>query len=273
MSKNSDKRKPIFKAYSLNLNEYLLAIERQMVDSITGIPADAHGNLYLCPLCYCPFLFQQIDHTDSGNFLTLEHNPLLSMGGKASILTCKTCNNKSGAEKDALVRDLIDLESFLTEKNSREFPVKLKIDFKSITGALDKRENIYYIKPDQKSNPQAYQYVRDKISNKKSFHVNLSLSVPDWQEYSLGILKIAYLKAFELFSYRFADMGNGANIRDAMLKKMEYPAPNNGVIDINAEDDFLGIHIVKEPKELRALIITQKIIIKRNGNRIEKIFL
>jgi hypothetical protein len=115
----------------------------------------------------------------------------------------------------------------------------------------------------------AYEHMQNKITENKSFLVGFTLPDHDWKEYSLGILKMAYLKGFELFGYFFADLGNGANIRAVMQRTMDYPAPNNGVMDLNVDDEFLGLHIVTEPKELRALII-QKIVIKKNGNTIEK---
>jgi hypothetical protein len=264
------KREKIFNAYSSNLNDYLIAIKQPMIHPQTGLAIDVTGKLYFCPLCYMYFLFHQLNECGNDNFLTLEHNPPKKMGGKATILTCKKCNNTNGERNDKLVRNLLLIEAFLLEKDSSLFNVKFNVDSSPIKGSIQKKGTAVYFKPDPKSNPFAYQKVQNKIGQHETFNFDYSLDVPEWNEYSLGMLKIAYLKAFELFGYYFADMGNGANIRDVLQKKGKYPAPNNGVIDLNVDDKFLGIHIVREPKELCAMIITQKIIIEEKAKSIQK---
>ena len=273
MSNTLPKKQRLFDAYSANLKNYLDTIDYKFMvivkDQKDPIQVDPSGNVYLCPLCFQYFFKQQLEQTDLPNYLTLEHNPPKSMGGTANILTCKACNNNNGAENDKLVRDLLVTESFLSSDEST-ISAKFLIDGQSIKGRLKKIGTSKGIIPSQKSNPRAYEYAIVNLKAGKKIKIDHELTAPEWSKYSLGMLKIAYLKAFELFGYHFADLDHGAKIRDVLYRKAEYSAPNNGIMDFFAPDDFIGINIVTRPAELRAMIITLPIRFEHDENIIRK---
>jgi len=78
------------------------------------------------------------------------------------------------------------------------------------------------------------------------------------------------LKAFEYFGYHFADFGNGRDMHKVLRKEMEYPVPNNGIFDVPVSDHYVGVHVVKEPVELMALIITLKFSFEYDNNKVNK---
>lgn len=273
MSNTLPKKQRLFGVYSANLKNYLASIDYKFMvivkDQKDPVEIDPLGNVYLCPLCFQYFFKQQLEQTDQPNYLTLEHNPPKSMGGPPCILTCKTCNNNNGAENDVLVRDLLVTESFLYSDEST-IAARFLLDGQSIKGRLKKTGNSKGIIPSRKSNPKAYEYAVENLKAGKKLKIDHELTTPEWSKYSLGMLKIAYLKAFELFGYHFADLDHGAKIRDVLQGKAEYSAPNNGVMDFFAPDDFVGINIVTSPAELQAMIITLPISFEHDENIIRK---
>src|SRR5690349_10100056 len=99
-----ERRRRIFEVYSKQLHG--------LVDS--GILTDIslpYDQTYLCPICLRPFSVDDI--LDSApNMLTLEDAPPKSLGGHASVLTCKSCNSRSGHEIDFhLTERLIEIDA------------------------------------------------------------------------------------------------------------------------------------------------------------------
>ena len=269
MSKSRKQREQIFRRYAENLMHYVNSIEKKLLYVDKDSIFDITGSAYLCPLCWDSFLIQQVEESKNQNYLSLEDNPPKSMGGRPTLLTCRKCNNTSGAKGDKVVLEFLSLEAFLLGNNN-SFETKFKIDGNNIRGTLHKVGKNVVLKPMEKSNPRAMQNVRKKMEERKTFNVSFNLSVPEWSEYSLGMLKIAYLKGFEWFGYYFADWGNGGEVRDAISGKIDYPIFNNGVIDRNMEDEYLGAHVIVEPDELKSIIITQKIKFLDKGVLVDK---
>ncbi len=261
MNKTEAKKRRLFDRYAANLTNYFIEFYPQI--------GDMTKRLYCCPLCF--EAFEDLKKKDSGNFLTLEHNPPKTLGNnKATILTCHRCNSTYGAQLDQKARQLLSTEAFLYSTDERPIESKVIIDQYKIASLIRKSGKDIIIKPIEKSNPQAMRHLNNKIQKNVPINIKPNLQVPDWTEYSLVMLKIAYLKAFELFGYFFADLGNGANIRDVLTGKMAYPCINNGVIDIFSDEQRVGLQIVREPDDLRAIILTQKIKFNHLGNSVEK---
>jgi hypothetical protein len=233
------------------------------------LPEDVTGKAYYCPLCYELFSLEHLVEIKGKNYLTIEHNPPESMGGKGTILTCKNCNNTYGKELDVLVRELLTKESFLYSSHST-LSATFRSGSKTIKGKIIKMGEAKGVRPDPKSNPYLYKKIVEDLTNGKRPNLDFKLTLPDWTLYSLGILKIAYLKAFEYFGYHFADFGNSRDIHRVLRKELEYPVPNNGVFDVPVPDDYVGVHVVRAPEELKALIITLKFSFEYDGNKVEK---
>ncbi len=270
MNKTTIKRQKIFDQYAKNLKSYLDYFSYYIKGfDANGNTLNLTGATYICPLCYN--LFFDYKYYADRNCLTLEHNPPQILGiKKASILTCKKCNNTFGKDYDKIVNRLLITESFLSSEN--QLPIDAKINFNefSIVSKVTKKDGNIYIQPIEKSNPYAFSQIKKSYANKNHINISLALTAPKWNDYSFGMLKIGYLKAFEIFGYFFADLGNGANIRAVLNKGIPYPCINNGVIDIFATEEMLGIHIVREPKDLQAIILTQKISFMHENIKVEK---
>ena len=268
MSKGQKKRESIYHRYSANLNNYFESIGQQLLWVENGA-VSVKNDAYICPLCYEVFFAHHLIESPTDNFLTLEHNPPKCMGGPKAVLTCKKCNNKNGAEYDDLVKKLLVTESFLYS-NQSSLDARFTINGHSIGGRIIKAGTKKGVAPNPNSNPRAYQELSDAISAGKPINIEHTLTSPDWKDYSMGMLKMAYLKAFELFGYHFADFGNGANIRAVLHGEAMYPTINNGVIDIFASEDYVGVNVVVEPKELKALVITLPLHFKHDRNIVKK---
>jgi 5-methylcytosine-specific restriction endonuclease McrA len=66
------------------------AIFRKGVEAWRQVSGET-GEIYRCPLCGDDFV-----RSDLGEVLTLEHVPPKSVGGNRLVLTCKSCNNRTG---------------------------------------------------------------------------------------------------------------------------------------------------------------------------------
>jgi hypothetical protein len=266
MNKYEKKRERIFDIYSENLYHYLGTInlfEMEVVERMKGL-------FYFCPLCYTLFTKEALIASSEKNHLTLEHNPPKSLGGKSEILTCKNCNNNKGTGSDHLVGKLLRLEDFVVHSRDGSINSRIKVEGKTINAEYRKVSNEVLIKPDKKSNPYTYELLFDKLSKGEKIAAELDLKMPDWPAYSFAILKSAYLKAFELFGYNYADMGNGRDLRECLSGAKEYPCFNNGVIDFFADDYMVGFSIIREPRELQAMVITQVFSFKAKTGSVTK---
>ena len=107
------------------------ALTRSFPHAITVPPLDT---FYVCPLCLQAFG----DEALKAGFLTREHVPPMSVGGKRVVLTCKDCNSDGGSEVDDDMSrevhlhdfargDLNDLKTHL-QSDAGRVPVRLSIN-------------------------------------------------------------------------------------------------------------------------------------------------
>src|SRR5882724_7018664 len=94
----------LFKIFSKNF-EYVNEKNGQV--RFTPYIADS----YMCPICFEGFLEKDLSPSGS-SYLTIEHVPPDSLGGKASILTCNKCNSESGKSFDKELKILMDTLDF-----------------------------------------------------------------------------------------------------------------------------------------------------------------
>ena len=106
MSKSKERKLKLFKLFSQNL-EWV-----KQHPSISFHPDFTNG--YICPLCFDVFFEKDLQQTVA-NPLTIEDIPPSSLGGKPLMLTCKSCNSRSGHQLD------VHLLNSLLETNSQLF--------------------------------------------------------------------------------------------------------------------------------------------------------
>ena len=80
---------------------------------------------YVCPICLG--VFETVGNSTEGNWLTEEHVPPKSIGGKVLCLTCRKCNCPAGGEIDAeLAREKCSRSFISIDGQSR--PAKLIVN-------------------------------------------------------------------------------------------------------------------------------------------------
>ncbi|WP_158288305.1 HNH endonuclease [Mucilaginibacter psychrotolerans] len=200
---------------------------------------------------------------NSSIFLTLEHVPPESLGGKGTILTCKKCNSESGRTLDAeLLKYLegIDFEQFLP--NSKQ-STPMTLNGKTINARINVEENglINLHFDPNRSNPKIFAEVVNEIERAHSFDpdqiTNLSGNIPrkkhDARIMEIALLRIAYLKLFQTFGY-------AALLNHGMLFIREQIAnPNKDILErpqIMIADFPEGISIIKSPIEIQCFLVT-----------------
>jgi transcription elongation factor Elf1 len=92
MTDGDKRRRAIFDKFADNLK---LLVDEGILQGITP----KFDRTYICPICKDHFSVDALDQSIA-NPLTLEDAPPKSLGGKANILTCKTCNNSCGQKID-----------------------------------------------------------------------------------------------------------------------------------------------------------------------------
>lgn len=185
-SKNHEKREKIFEIFKDHLN---FLNDKGFVST--------ERDIYLCPLDLKPHY-----NVNEDDPLTLEDAPPKSLGGKAHVLTCKSCNNKRGQDIDAVLARVIKEARLVNIAFDR-----LK-EGKSIEGLkLPKSDHNVTLELDG-------QFIDGKIGFEKNGEMSIALpvklspntvlnfvgsKVPKWGLYSL--LKAAYILLFKKTGY------------------------------------------------------------------------
>lgn len=265
--KNKNKRETIFKLFSQNL-EWI-----KEHPSISFKPDFING--YICPLCFDVFFEKDLDITLS-NHLTLEDIPPEKLGGKPRALTCKSCNSKSGHKLDVhLLNSLmkIDFHSFLPNARTN---TAFELNGNKVNGivVIDEKGTMKLDLQTKRSNPkQSKQFMNDLILPQtiynpmfypeKAFEPRQlttkftlkPLSISDERRSEVALLRIAYLIAFCTFGNGFLINGNLYKIREQILNPDKNILPKVFWIKFDFPEEFLGINIIKSPKELRCFLI------------------
>lgn len=271
MSKESKRREAIFNKFSRNL-EWI-----QENPSFGFEPRVKDG--YVCPLCLRVFEKQHL-HTN----LTFDHNPPRALGGKSGVLTCKDCNSKSGIQLDAHLLKVLMENDFRARLPHSKMRTKIESNGNQITADVEVDGNgkmsINLLK--QYSNPKDY----DKIMNGGSLvyvsqqpitcskplppgftEVSATVKNPenaDVRRAEVTLLKIAYLRAFELFGYGFIIHPFLPVVQDQIINPNKIILPNILSIGSEIPRHMLGINFLRRPKELKCFFIVFEV--RTNSN-------
>jgi len=118
-SKGDISRKRIFEVYSKNWE-----LTREFIPDL--IIKDGYQVALLCPICLRLFNQEGLRQIYS-DALTLEDIPPKRLGGKATILTCKLCNNFSGHKLDSKLLKQRHVNSFLQGDANSQVDVYISI--------------------------------------------------------------------------------------------------------------------------------------------------
>jgi hypothetical protein len=277
--KNKDIRLKIFQAYSQNL-EWLKENPK-----IKLIPDYKDG--YICPIC--TNMFNTSDLSDqSNNQLTIEHVPPESLGGKPKILTCKKCNSKSGHELDnQLQKKLLqwDFNSFLP--NSK-INTQFELNGNKVNGNVDiYKDGVWKMNfRTQHSNPKEVGpflknlfpaktihnplFNHNKIFDNQNLSQKFSFSKKDninVRYVEVATLRIAYLYAYSTFGNSLLLNPSFTKVRQQIMNPQEIILPRPYWIQYDFSDEWVGVNFIREPKELRCLLVVFNLKTKSKTRR------
>lgn len=275
-----EKKNKIFKIYSDNF--------KYLKDSEVFTSREEAEYGCFCPLCLEYFTESMAFKTNEKNFLTIEHNPPNSLGGKGTILTCKKCNSINGNKIDKeLLNFLENIDSRNLKPNSK---LNTKITNNSINGnklnaelRYDENGNFFFHIDKKRNNPSIYKPFFDSTSyyyKSSKFtsdiknsglrgKINFNLELPSNELNSYAktcLLKIAYLIAFEKLGHIFIFNHNLDPIREQIKNPDKEIIINKQFFTINdVNEKILGVNVVCEPKELVSFLISFKLKTKSDS--------
>jgi hypothetical protein len=163
-------------------------------------------DFYVCPLCTKALTPWHLRHDE----VTLEHVPPDSMSGHEMVLTCKSCNDRSGYTFDAQLRALEENIDFGRGTMQRTRPGKITIGAHSLNVDIHSEGNQIDVRMDERRNhPEqqraALEIMKDMIDQgtwrdftftltPRGFHYKLAM---------LSLLRAGYLAAFAALGYRY----------------------------------------------------------------------
>ena len=261
-----------FGYFEQSISKFSAKYKKQIFKENTDTPQHV---IYFCPLC----LKNHIIALESGIYFSskfsLDHYPPQNVGGKNTILTCKTCNNNAGTYEVELEKKM-DFEAFKNNNpNSKIDNSLLKIDgvIGSYKGFIQRDENsivkIDFKKISQKVNPNLKDWIENEAS-KNNWNALLLVSKLDNNKILKSVIKTAYLYCFIYWGYDFAYSANAQKMRNILENKEEYSIefPSfwiDSKISSTAYSQIpLGICLIEKPIEMKSYIVN--IPFKKDGN-------
>jgi|GEM_PF-3445395 len=198
-SRNSATRKNVFEIYNKNLQLVLKDIGCSLGKVINGKTTETTDG-YICPLCIKLFSEQDLLKSEP-NHLSLEHIEPESIGGKKTVLTCKSCNNSAGSKVDYL------LKSHVNRKLNFTIDGRFKLDDLSLKGRIEHNPELKRTNLVLNYNTKSKNYIEDKLEvfSRKSTSKEIQFEIKPENERRLicALLKIAHLKMFYIFGYGY----------------------------------------------------------------------
>lgn len=263
---NDERRRKIFDLYASNWMKV-----RPRLKLGEDIPLAFHNAVW-CPLCLGIFNIETLDQ-QSEIPLTLEHLPPLRLGGKPRILTCKVCNNESGRLLDHKITEHINAKPFLSLEDGSEILGTTsfrhsngkKINSRTIIRVEDKNRFIF------KAQIEKGEWREEQLRNidpKAPIAIDFQFSAPSIRHVHIGLLRIAYLIAFQKFGHAFILNEAYNAIRQQILE------PNNEILEpfgsmfakrVNVED---GIYATNLPFNCKSFLVVFTLKTKREVEKV-----
>lgn len=158
---------------------------------------------YACPICL--ELFETTGDSNEANYLTDEHVPPDSIGGKVLCLTCKQCNSVAGGGIDAQLHRESRSHSFLSI-DERTRRARLAVDGLTLNVELTWRDcRAHFHVLGDHNNPKVVDLAKETLRNMPS---GTELTIRDVVAYNpkhadIAYLKSAYLAAFAWLGYSY----------------------------------------------------------------------
>lgn len=217
---------------------------------VLGVPSqDARSDLYACPLClnidhderrarFCVFTEAAL-HNQS---LTVEHVPPQSFGGRPLVLTCRACNNTSGAGVDAHARKRENpRDAFLGRVATK---ISMTAGTHRLAGSFMLTSGAYHFAVTKRRNahrPDAEAGVRRTLTNSEDSTRDITLSF-DYDRFDDDLARVSWLRTAYLALFSVA--GYGAVVgREMELVRRQIREPKVAhiptfLIDTRSDEDW-----------------------------------
>lgn len=235
------RRKRIFGVYSNNLN---LLIKENILTNVRP----KYKVTYICPICLSHFSEMDLDQSKS-NPLTLEDVPPKSLGGKANVLTCKSCNNKCGADVD------YHLSRQMTELDRREFRPGIEFDahFEKDGRTIQGRVivgidgEIKVIHTEINNHPKKLEEHVTTTKGGDGVYIKYRKTNVNPRQIQLALLKTSYLLAFQKYGYSFILDPVYDQVREQLLNADKAIYPLDFWFNAPFPEQAIGVPFITEP--------------------------
>lgn len=225
-----NKKQQLFKEYARDLKNVSEGLQLKLIDVDANKKYPLPYPRYICPLCNKVFLEEDIDKK-----LTLEHVPPGTLGGQTRLLVCKDCNNTQGSvfEKHLIDKirndasNTLDIELQLKNGTSPYIKCKVRIERENneVTFLVDKKNKAALYFNQQEANA---------INDNEEIAFNIEYQYP-WRKVDLALLRIAYLRMFEVGGYGYYFSYSAQIIRQQLADS------NNDLLPVLRLDQSSGV--------------------------------
>lgn len=191
---------------------------------------------------------------------TLDHFPPSSVGGKDTVLVCKTCNSTTGEEFDFSLKRWLQTQSFNKKVPNSRIPVKLELqDTKGRYNGHLVLEKPGSFKWDIPEYPLVKEWFQ-KVSQGHIAEQTITYSPVKMELVHKALLKAAYLYSFSIWGYDFVYSETATRIRDVLFKNDPHVLSNWGIFfHMSNQYPPEGLCYVFKPVELQTFMINMKL--------------
>lgn len=219
---------------------------------------------YVCPLCGRQHGMESL----RSGFLTLEHVPPSKQGGRGILLTCKPCNNVTGATVDAALsrRSKVkqSVRRILGDGMGFAGHYTLHEGSAYITGELykSKPKEITFRVREELCDPAAIERIAPSSGSRSDLKRARTIELRSREFYcarhaAIGDLKSAFLITAAALGYRFALAPSLLSVRRQIL------APDDQIVDVLSKE--MSPHL--EPPRLYMLEDLTGFLVHLSGNQ------
>jgi hypothetical protein len=226
----------------------------------------------LCPLCRRVFNRTGLEKPapDQPAPLSFEHSIATAVGGTdaTATLVCTDCNNRDGQNLDVHLANRLETEAFLEGRSNKPQKSTLtvggyvaSINWGMRTGERPKIDLRIVKKATRRGNPER---IKKELSTKLSHKLKVRFKVCYDQRVSqVAMLRMAFLLTFRKFGYTFVLNQSVTPVLEQILSPSKSVIPDAFCVDFtNPPIQHNTITIVKEPRDLRSLLVVLKMRIQ-----------
>lgn len=210
---------------------------------------------FLCPICL-RFYSRSEDHTEN---ISIEHIVPSALGGTATTLTCRQCNNTAGSQLESHLIQRVQVEGGMKPIDARvEFcgtAFRAEVHLPNSTGHAIELAGIQK-QSDPREIAKFGNLLSEGIWDGQNLKLDLELGYAPLRSLA-ALVRSAYLLMFRLFGYRYVFDRSAAVIRQSIAEPLVETDVLKGVLWRGSfrPPAETSVSIVTEPKEFRSYMI------------------